>query len=43
MIREGTIMRIFDPAFITALAALVSSVASLIWALRRRRSNDEPS
>ncbi len=26
-----------DPAFITAVAALVSSLASLVWSLRRKR------
>jgi hypothetical protein len=33
-------MPILDPAFLTALAALLSSVASLIWALRRNRGKD---
>jgi|GEM_PF-1293166 len=28
-------MRLTDPAFLTALAALLSSAASLIWAIRR--------
>lgn len=35
-------MPLLDPAFLTALAALVSSFASLIWALRRNRGKDAP-
>ena len=30
-------MPILDPVLITALAALVSSLASLVWSLRRKR------
>jgi hypothetical protein len=33
-------MLLFDPAFLTALAALLSSIASLIWALRRNGGKD---
>jgi hypothetical protein len=41
MIRKGTAMTNLDPAFITAVAALLSSLASLVWALRSQRSNDD--
>jgi hypothetical protein len=37
VIRENR-MTIFNPAFITALAALPSSLASWIWARRRQWS-----
>ena len=30
-------MPALDPAWITAIAALVSSFASLVWSLRRKR------
>ena len=30
-------MPTLDPAWITAIAALVSSFASLVWSLRRKR------
>jgi len=29
-------MPLFDPLWLTALAALVSSFATLVWALRRK-------
>jgi hypothetical protein len=29
-------MLVIDPAMLTALAALITSVSALIWALRRR-------
>lgn len=41
-IRKGTAMPFLDSAFLTALAALVSSVASLVWALRRNRGKNMP-
>lgn len=34
-------MPIFDPAFLTALAALISATASLVWALRRKPDREE--
>ena len=33
-------MSFFDPTLVTALAALVSSLASLVWALRRNPGKD---
>lgn len=36
---KGFAMHFFDPTALTALAALVSSVASLVWALRRNPGN----
>ena len=30
-------MPLFDPLWLTALAALVTSLSSLVWSLRRKR------
>jgi hypothetical protein len=35
-------MPALDPTLLTALATLISSLASLIWALRRDRDNKAP-
>ena len=34
-------MSIFDPAVLTALAALLSSLASLVWAIRRNPGKED--
>lgn len=32
---KGTFMSLTDPAFITAISALLTAAASLVWAVRR--------
>jgi len=34
-------MHLTDPAWLTAVAALVSSLASLVWAVRRNPRRDD--
>jgi hypothetical protein len=41
MMRKGFAMTVLtDPYLVTALAALISSVASLVWAIRRNPRKD---
>lgn len=37
---KGIAMNILDPLVLTALAALVSAAASLVWAIRRSLGKD---
>lgn len=36
-------MSVFDPPLLLAIAAVISSVSNLVWALRRRASTNMPS